>query len=478
MTRVLAVASEIFPLVKTGGLADVVGALPSALAAEGVQTTTAVPGYPAVMRAITKGVVVHHIADLFGGPADVVRGTASGLDLMAVDAPHLFGRTGSPYFGPDGREWTDNDLRFAGLSAAAATMAVDGDFDVVHAHDWQAALSAVYLHVHPGRRPGTVLTIHNLAFQGMFPASLFPRLGLPADIFGINGLEFYGLVNFLKGGLVFADRLTTVSPTYAREITQPEHGAALDGVLRERSAVLTGILNGIDDTVWNPATDRLIEAPFSSDSLTDRLANKLDLQQHLGLEEQPDSLLIGVVSRLTHQKGLDLLLDAVDRLVALGIQLAVLGAGDPALEQEFTAAAEWHAGQVACVVGYDEGLAHRMQAGCDALLVASRFEPCGLTQLYALRYGAVPIVSRVGGLADTVIDANEAALASRVATGLQFAPVTTSALIGALERAEHLWRDRDAWQRMQVNGMRADVSWRRSARQYAALFKALEAERS
>ncbi len=478
MTRVLAVASEIFPLVKTGGLADVVGALPAALAAEGVETTTAVPGYPAVMKAMTAGVAVHHIEDLFGGPADVVRGKVAGLDLMAIDAPHLFDRTGSPYFGPDGREWHDNDLRFAGLSAAAATMAVGGDFDIVHAHDWQAALTAVYLHVHPGRRPGTVLTIHNLAFQGMFPASLFPRLGLPASIFSINGLEFYGLVNFLKGGLVFADRLTTVSPTYAREITQPEHGAALDGVLRERADSLIGILNGIDDTVWNPSTDKLIEAPFSAAKLVHRAANKLDLQQQLGLEEQPDSLLVGVVSRLTHQKGLDLLLDAIDRLVAIGLQLAVVGAGEPALEQDFSAAAEWHAGRVACAIGYDEGLAHRMQAGCDALLVASRFEPCGLTQLYALRYGAVPIVSRVGGLADTVIDANEAALAIGVATGLQFAPVTTAALIGALERAEYLWRDRTAWQQMQRNGMRADMSWRRSARQYAALFKALEAERA
>ena len=471
-------ASEIFPLVKTGGLADVVGALPAALAAEGVTTTTLVPGYPAVLRSMAGATTEHHFDDLFGGPADVLRGTAAGLDLMAVDAPHLFHRSGSPYFGPDGDDWPDNDLRFAGLSAAAATMAVSGGFDILHAHDWQAALATVYLHVHSGRRPGTVLTIHNLAFQGVFPASLFPRLGLPAGIFGINGLEFYGLVNFLKGGLVFADRLTTVSPTYAREITQPDYGAGLDGVLRERGSSLSGILNGIDDTVWDPASDPLIDANFSADRLTDRDANKADLQRRLGLEEDSEALLIGVVSRLTHQKGLDLLLDAIDRLVAVDIQLAVLGSGEPALEQDLSAAAEWHAGRVACVIGYDEALAHRMQAGCDALLVSSRFEPCGLTQLYALRYGAIPIVSRVGGLADTVIDANEAALASGVATGLQFAPVTTSGLIEASERAARLWRDRAAWRQIQRNAMRADVSWRRSARQYARLFSDLEAKRS
>ncbi len=478
MTRVLAVASEIYPLVKTGGLADVTGALPLALARDGVQTTTVVPGYPAVLAALRDATVVHRFTDLFGGPAAVRHGSAAGLDLMAIDAPHLYARAGSPYFGPDGREWPDNGIRYAGLSAAAAALAVAPlplpGFDVVHAHDWQAGLTAAYLHFHPGRRPGTVMTIHNLAFQGLFPASLFPRLGLPDSAFGVNGVEFYNNVGFLKAGLVYADRLTTVSPTYAREIMQPEHGAALDGVLRERAGVLSGILNGIDDTVWDPAADPLIPAAFSAARLGARAANKAELKQRLGLEDREDTLLIGVVSRLTHQKGVDLLLDEIDRLVAADVQLAVLGAGEPSVEQAFTAAAEWHAGSVGCTIGYDEGLAHLMQAGCDAILMASRFEPCGLTQLCALRYGAIPIVSHVGGLADTVIDANEAALASGVATGVQFAPVTAAALHEALDRTLRLWQDQPAWQQMQRNAMRADVSWRRSARQYAALFQALE----
>jgi starch synthase len=473
--------------VKTGGLADVVGALPLALSATDVQTTTVVPGYPAVLAGLADGLVVHRFADLFGGPADVLHGTAAGLDLLVIDAPHLFARPGTPYMAPGGNEWPDNGIRFAALGAAAAALAVGSahsgrEFDVVHVHDWQAALTAAYLHFHAGRRPGTVLTIHNLAFQGMFPASLFPRLGLPDAAFNVNGLEFYDLVGFLKAGLVYADRLTTVSPTYAREITMPENGAALDGVLRQRAASLSGILNGIDDTVWDPAADTLIAAQFSTRTRPRRAANKTALRQRLGLAEDPNLPLIGVVSRLTSQKGLDLLLARLDALVVErsgpGIQLAILGSGDPAMEHAFVVAAARHPGRVACVIGYNEALAHLIQAGSDALLVPSRFEPCGLTQLCALRYGCIPIVSRVGGLADTVIDANEAALASGVATGVQFTPVTADALADAVDRAVRLWQDPAIWQRMQRNAMAADVSWRRSAERYAALYRSLEAERS
>lgn len=502
MTRVLAVASEIFPLVKTGGLADVVGALPQALAAEGVGTITLLPGYPAVLAALAgrptgraakgtgkgmdkgtgKPAIVHQIGDLFGGPADVLHGTASGLELLVIDAPHLYARPGNPYLGPDGRDWPDNDVRFAALGAVAAALAVGVvpglGFDVVHAHDWQAALVAAFLHVHPGRRPGTVLTIHNLAFQGMFPASFFPRLGLPASVFSVDGLEFYGLVGFLKGGLSFADRLTTVSPTYAREITQPENGAALDGVLRRRAGSLSGILNGIDDAVWNPEADALIAKRYAADRLPRRAANKAALRLRLGLDDDPDPLLVGVVSRLSTHKGLDLLLARIDALAGSGVQFAILGSGDPAMERGFEAAAARLPGRVGCVIGYDEGLAHQIQAGCDALLVPSRFEPCGLTQLCALRYGCIPIVARVGGLADTVIDANEAALASGVATGIQFAPVTADAMADAVGRAARLRRDAPTWRRMQRNAMAADVSWRHSAAQYAALYRSLQAERA
>lgn len=482
MTRVLAVASEIFPLIKTGGLADVTGALPLALAAAGHDVVTMVPGYPAVTDAIEDGEVIHQFHNLFGGPAEVVKAKAGALDLLVLRAAHLFGRPGNPYLAPHGAEWFDNVVRFAGLGAAAAAIGagiVPGlSFDVVHAHDWQAAMAVVYLHVHPGRRPGTVLTVHNLAFQGRYPADVFPRLGLPWSVFGVDGLEYHGDVNFLKGGLLFADRLTTVSPTYAREITRPEDGMGLDGLLRQRAGVLTGILNGIDDTVWNPATDPLIPAKFARGRLTRRPANKAALQKRMGLAEDPGALLAGVVSRMTTQKGLDLISARIDDMVQAGIQLAVLGSGDPAMQRDFAAAAERHAGAVGCVLGYDEPLAHLIQAGSDALLVPSRFEPCGLTQMYALRYGTVPLVSRVGGLADTVIDANQAALSAGVATGLQFWPVTGDALWDAIQRMLLLWRDKPVWARLQRNAMAADVSWRMPAAHYAALFDSLVQERA
>ncbi|HEY0181579.1 MAG TPA: glycogen synthase GlgA [Rhodopila sp.] len=479
--RVLAVASEIFPLVKTGGLADVAGALPLALSTAGAQTTTMVPGYPAVLGALTDAVEVYRFPDLFGGPAHVLRSTIGSLDLLVVEAPHLYGRNGNPYLGPDGKEWFDNGVRFAGLGAAAAAFGagiVPGlGFDIVHAHDWQAAMAVVYLQFHQGPRPGTVLTIHNLAFQGRYPASLFPRLGLPDQAFTIDGLEYHGEVNFLKGALCFADRITTVSPTYAREITGIENGMGLDGLLRHRAGVLSGILNGIDDSIWNPETDALLPARFSPDRLAPRSINKAALQQRMGLEEDPAALLVGVISRLTSQKGLDMVVDQLDAIVADGVQLAVLGSGDLPLERGFVAAAEWHLGSVGCVIGYDEPLAHLIEGGSDALLVPSRFEPCGLTQLYALRYGSIPVVSRVGGLADSVIDANEAALVAGVATGIQFWPTTAEALETAMRRLIVLWRNKPTWERMQHNAMTADVSWRGSARRYIALFEALLAER-
>lgn len=489
MIRVLSVASEIFPLVKTGGLGDVTGALPLALeqvgtAAPGqqVRVTTLVPGYPQVMKALTGATQAHTFADMFGGPAEVLRATAAGLDLLVLDAPHLYARSGNPYLGADGNEWADNGLRFAALGAAAAALstgsAPDLAFDIVHAHDWQAAMAVVYLYFHRGPRPGTVQTVHNLAFQGRYRASLFPRLGLPEAAFSLSGVEYHGDVSFLKGGLSYADRITTVSPTYAREIMGVEDGMGLDGLLRHRAPVLSGILNGIDDQVWNPATDPLIPAKYARGRLAKRTANKAALQRRMGLEENADAVLLGVISRLTSQKGLDMLVDQLDDLVADGMQLALLGSGDPDLEHAFVAAAEWHLGSVGCILGYDETLAHLIQAGSDALLVPSRFEPCGLTQLYALHYGAIPVVCRVGGLADSVIDANEAALTAGVATGIQFWPPTPEALQTGLSRLMALWRDKTAWEQVQRNGMAADVSWRGPASRYVALYRALLAERS
>lgn len=473
MPSVLSVASEAYPLIKTGGLADVAGALPAALAREGFAARTLLPGYPAVLRRLEGGEVAAELPDLFGGPARLLSGRAGELEVLAIEAPHLYGREGNPYAGPEG-DWPDNAQRFAALGRVAERLArglLPGFApDIVHAHDWQAGLAPAYLHYGEGRCPGTVMTVHNLAFQGQFPPHLLAELGLPPEAWSIDGVEYYGAIGFLKAGLYFADRITTVSPSYAAEIRTPEGGMGLDGLLRSRGADVSGILNGIDETVWDPAADLLLAEPYDRKHLERRAANKAALQAAMGLEVDALAPLLGVVSRLTWQKGMDLVLAALPALTEGGMQLALLGAGDKTLEEGFLSATQAWPGRVGAVLGYDEALAHRIQAGCDALLVSSRFEPCGLTQLCALRYGALPLVSRVGGLADTVIDANEAALAAGVANGLQFAPTTREALELAFARLGVLWRDRATWERMQHNAMTADVGWSRPARQYAALY--------
>jgi starch synthase len=473
--KVLAVTSELFPLIKTGGLADVAGALPLALAAEGIAVTTLVPGYPAVLAGLADAQIVLEIADLFGAPARVVRGSAAGLDVLAIDAPHFYARPGNPYQSPGGSDWPDNAQRFAALGRVAALLgsgALAGYApDILHLHDWQSGLAAAYVRQQGGRAPGIVMTVHNLAFQGLFPAGLLGALWLPPEMFGVNGVEFHGAIGFLKAGLIYADRVTTVSPTYADEIRTPESGMGLDGVLRARGGDVVGILNGIDTDIWNPETDALIPAAYSRTQLARRAANKAALQKRFGLQADARRLVCGVVSRLSWQKGLDVLLDALPVVRAHGMQLAVLGSGEPGMEAGFRVAADANAGQVGCVIGYDEALAHLVQAGADVLLVPSRFEPCGLTQLCALRYGCIPVVSRSGGLADTVIDANAAALSQGVATGVQFTLVSRPGLDQALLRVAGLWRDQAAWRKMQRNGMTMDVSWRKPAAQYAALFR-------
>ncbi len=470
----LSVASEIYPLVKTGGLADVAGALPGALAAHGVSMRSLVPGYPAVLRALSVSEEAHRFADLFGGPARVLVGEGAGLLLFVLDAPHLYERPGGPYAGPDGTDWPDNARRFAALGWVAAELGrgvVPGFApDLVHAHDWQAGLAPAYLHYGQERRPGTVMTVHNLAFQGQFPAYLLGTLRLPPASYGVDGVEYYGAIGFLKAGLRLADRISTVSPTYADEICTPAGGMGLGGLLRTRAGALTGILNGIDEAVWNPATDPHLARTFDAADIAARAVNKATLQARLGLVADAEAPLFGVISRLAWQKGMDLLLDALPTLLAEGGQLALLGAGEPNLEHGFRAAALAHPGRVGIGVGYDEPLAHLIQGGSDALLVPSRFEPCGLTQLCALRYGALPVVARVGGLADTVIDANEMALAAGVATGFQFAPVTREALEAAIRRAVRLWQDRAAWRLAQRNAMATEVGWERPAGRYAGLY--------
>lgn len=472
---VLSVASELFPAVKTGGLADVTAALPAALTGEGFAVTTLVPGYPKVMAALEDRAELFYLADLAHAPARLHRGRIGTRDVVALEADHLFARAGGPYQDAAGRDWLDNWRRFSTLAWVGSALACGrvGAYaaDLVQVHDWQAALTPAYLHYAGG--PPSVLTIHNLAFQGQFPAQIFPSLGLPEAAWSMEGVEYYGHVGFLKAGIRFADAVTTVSPTYAAEIRTEEGGMGLGGLLHARGSRLVGILNGLDTEVWNPATDKLLAHGFSARRRDGRAVCKRALQAMMGLEQDPDRLLFGVVSRLSWQKGLDLLLEALPTLIGCGAQLALVGSGDPGLRDGFRAAAAANPGRIGCFIGYDEGLAHALQGGCDALLVPSRFEPCGLTQLSALRYGALPVVARVGGLADTVIDANEMAIAAGTGTGVMFSPPDRTMLESALTRTAALWTNRTLWTRLQGNAMRTDVSWTRPAARYAELFREL-----
>jgi len=474
--EVLAVASEMYPLIKTGGLADVVGALPGALAPLGIRVTTLLPAYPDVLRGAGKGRVVARYDDLFGGPARLIRACSGDVAVLLLDAPHLFARSGGAYTDLAGHDWSDNWRRFAALSWAGADVAggavANYRPELVHAHDWQAALTLAYLR--QGRAPAVpgVMTIHNIAFQGRFDATIFPALGLPDASFSVEGVEYYGGVGYLKAGLQYASAITTVSPSYAGEILSPQNGMGLEGLLAARSDRLHGILNGIDTAEWNPATDAMLAAPFHRRALAGRHRNRRAIERRFGLARD-EGPLFTVVSRLTWQKGMDILLDAVPALVAAGGRIALLGSGERAIENALLKAAADHGGRVGVLTGWDEELSHLLQGGADAILIPSRFEPCGLTQLYGLRYGCVPVVARTGGLADTVIDANEAALAAGVATGIAHAPDDGDALRAAIRRATALFRDRPTWTAMQRAGMSADFSWGRSARRYAALYRSL-----
>ena len=470
--RVLSVASECAPLVKTGGLADVVGALPAALAPLGWELRTLIPAYRGLAAKLDNLVEVWSDPDLYGGPARVLAGTAAGLDLLLLDAPHLFDRAGSPYLDETGADWSDNPRRFAALSWAAAAIARDGLTDgwrpgLIHAHDWQAGFAPLWAPDTP-----SIMTIHNVAFQGVAPARAVDELRLPHSGFNPQGYEYWGQISALKAGLVYASAISTVSPSYAAELTTPEFGFGLEGVIRDRAAVLTGILNGVDLGVWNPATDPLIAANYSAKDMSGKATCAAALREEFGLDPEGGPLFI-VVSRLTRQKGLDMLLEALPGLVARGGQLAVLGTGEPDLQEGFLRAAARWPGRIGTRIGYDEALSHRMFAGGDVVLVPSRFEPSGLTQMYGLAYGTLPLVARTGGLADSVIDANVAALRDEVATGLQFAPITAHGLNLALQKVSALYAQPDIWQRMTARAMAHPVGWDASARDYAALYDRL-----
>ncbi|PDT11943.1 MULTISPECIES: glycogen synthase GlgA [unclassified Rhizobium] len=474
--KVLSVSSEVFPLIKTGGLADVSGALPIALNAFGVETKTLLPGYPAVMKVIRDPVVRLEFADLLGEKATVLEVRHEGLDLLVLHAPAYYDRPGGPYLDPLGKDYPDNWRRFAALSLAASEIAAGllpgWRPDLVHTHDWQAALTSVYMRYYPTPELPSVLTIHNIAFQGQFGSEIFPGLRLPDHAFAIDGVEYYGTTGFLKGGLQTAHAITTVSPTYADEILTPEFGMGLEGVIATRIDNLHGIVNGIDTDIWNPATDPVVHTHYGPTTLRNRDENRRSIAEFFHLDND-DAPIFCVISRLTWQKGMDIVANVADEIVGMGGKLVVLGSGEAALEGALLASASRHPGRIGVSIGYNEPMSHLMQAGCDAIIIPSRFEPCGLTQLYGLRYGCVPIVARTGGLNDTVIDANHAALAAKVATGIQFSPVTETGMLQAIRRAMHFYADRKLWTQLQKQGMKSDVSWEKSAERYAALYSSL-----
>ena len=482
--KVLQVAAEAFPLLKTGGLADVVGALPQALIAAGADVRLVLPGLPAIADAVEKQELVCEFGPLFGAGRVMLRlgrMPNSRVPVYVVDAPYLYRRPGDPYRSADGSEWSDNFQRFALLGWVAARLAA-GELDprwvpdVLHAHDWHAGLACANVAAHPGNRCATVFTVHNLAFQGLFPAEDFHELGLPRRYMEAHGVEFHDQLSFLKAGLHFAHRVTTVSPSYAREIATREFGCGMEGVIQQRGTDVSGILNGVDPEVWNPLTDAGLVANYSAQYLGGKSRCKVTLQAELGLKADPKAPLFGLVSRLTHQKGLDLLLAALPELLRQGGQLALQGSGDAALEAAFLHVAREHPAQVAVRIGYDEAFAHRLVAGADLILVPSRFEPCGLTQLYGLRYGTLPLVRRVGGLADTVVDATQEALGSDSATGFCFEAATPEALQAALQRAIQTFGQPALWQQMVQRAMAQDFSWEGAARSYLALYAQIARE--
>ena len=478
--RVLFAASEFAPLVKTGGLGDVAAALTGALHELGVDVRVLLPAYRAVLAGVRDVRTVVRLPAIGSFPAAELleAESAPGQRLLLLRCPDLFERDGGPYVDPEGVDWPDNAIRFGLFSHTAALLSTPASpyhwrCDILHCNDWQTALAPAY---HYWRRsPGApcLLTIHNLAFQGVFPQSALQDLALPQDSFRVDGLEYYGNMSFLKGGLFYANRITTVSPTYAREIQSPPLGSGMHGLLAGRRAALEGILNGIDVDLWNPRSDPALPSTYDADTLERKAINTTALRTRFELRPDADIPLIGMVSRLVSQKGLDIVVAAAERIVRLPAQLLVLGTGEPQIERALLALAASFRGQIAVKLGFDEMLSHLVEGGVDMFLMPSRFEPCGLNQMYSQRYGTPPIVRRTGGLADSVTDCTPETLADGTATGFVFDEPTPEALIGTLRRARDAWQDRPLWRQLQQNGMRRDFSWDTSARRYLQLYAAL-----
>ena len=478
--RVLFAASECAPLTKTGGLGDVAAALPAALRSLGIDVRVLLPAYREILAALPAAKPVARVPAGAGLPAATLLAAqhVNGVPLLLLACPQLFDRDGGPYLDSTGRDWPDNAARFGLLSRVAALLATDESpcewrCDVLHCNDWQTALAPAYLRWHgkPGRP--SLVTIHNLAYQGIFPRATLSTLGLPPQSFDIEGVEFHGQLSFLKAGLYYASRISTVSPSYAREIQAEPLGFGLHGLLSARTGELAGILNGIDPHTWDPATDPALEATYDATTLARKRINTAALRSRFGLQPLPACPLLGVVSRLVPQKGIDLVVAAAQDLLALPAQLIVLGTGDTAIEDALAALAASAPGKVAVFRGFDEPLSHRIEAGADIFLMPSRFEPCGLNQMYSQRYGTPPVVRRTGGLADSVVDCTAASLAAGAATGFVFEGATPSALLAAVARAVALWQRPQAWARLQRNAMARDFSWAQSALRYRDLYRAM-----
>ncbi len=478
--KVLQVSAEIFPLLKTGGLADIAGALPLALTAAGCDVRLLLPGFSPILQDLQDATTLAQLVTPWGESVTLRKGRLAALGLRAyvIDVPALYARPGSPYEDAQREPYADNYRRFAllGWMAGQLGQGIDTQWhpQVVHSHDWHAALAPAYLAFSRERqtaRVASLYTVHNLAYQGVFPARHFAELGLPDSAFAVDGLEYYGQLSFMKAGLFYADRITTVSPTYAKEIQTPEQGCGLDGLLRARSGVLSGILNAVDETVWNPGTDMLIPGNYTAADSAGKARCKAALQQEMGLAVQDRAPLFGVVSRLTEQKGLHLVIAAIDELIARGGQLVVLGSGEGGLESALRDQAARHPQAVAARLGYDEALAHRIFAATDVTLVPSRFEPCGLTQMYGLKYASLPLVHRVGGLADTVIDSSPEDLVAHNANGFVFEEFSPEGYANAMRRAFTLYARPEEWNAIATRAMQQSFGWQASAAKYMALYR-------
>jgi len=482
MNKVLYICSEAFPLIKTGGLGDVAGSLPVALLKNDQDVRLLLPAYPEVLKKITKNKVIA-TTEYYNQTVNIIETRLPGSNVIVwlVDCPPIFNRPGGPYADQHGEAWHDNALRFSVFCHTAVDLSLDQlklgwQPDIVHCNDWQSGLVPALLSQH-AKRPATIFTIHNLAYQGNFSKQTFTDLQLPEVLWHIDGLEFYDQLSFIKGGLAFADKIIAVSPNYANEILQPEYGYGLDGLLTKRQSDLCGILNGIDEKYWNPGTDQYLRQKYNRQSLNKKVVNKIELQKEFMLPVDDSIPMIGMVSRLVEQKGLEIILQNMKSILNMPVQLMILGTGETHYEIELNKWAKQYPDKLKVVIGYNESLAHKIEAASDIYLMPSTFEPCGLNQLYSLRYGTLPVVTYVGGLANTVFDANEKNIKNGTANGFVFKQETASALLATVERAITTYKDSAVWRQLQINAMSSNFSWQSSAEHYIAMYQQALSER-